>query len=224
MNQRRYFDKVYSKYWQEKVQKYGFTAYETYIVKNIMKSHPKGVFAVGIGTGWPIEDAMCKKDKKITISGCDVASSSVRIAQEQVGCHAGLIYCGTIFNYLEKDKFDVVYCVRTSWYIPNFYKTLEKMISMTKDGGMLVFDIMDNRSLYHLKVILMWLWKWLLFFLGVNYQKPDKSNQLKFYSKGEIEKILKERGLHFNSVGERKIHGGIDVFNTPKIVYVCRLK
>ena len=89
----------------------------------------KGIWSTGVGTGWPIGTAL--KEKGITVDGCDLAESSVALARKELENESG-IWTGDVLSYEGQAQYDVVYCVRASWYIPDFYATVSKMITMTK--------------------------------------------------------------------------------------------
>lgn len=124
MEETQYYKTVYSKYWAEQTKKYGYAPYEQNLVRLIVKSSPKKVFEVGIGTGWPIGASL--KKKGIEIDGCDIAESSVALAKKELDNEKG-IWIGDVLEYRgDKESYDVVYCVRASWYMPNFYRTVKK--------------------------------------------------------------------------------------------------
>jgi len=216
MNENKYFNETYNKFWENQTKKYGYAQYEQYLVKLISKSNPKRVFEVGIGTGWPIGAAL--KKKGIMIDGCDLAESSVALARKELGNDTG-IWVGDIISYSGKQRYDVVYCVRVSWYIPDFYATLTKMFSMTKPGGYIVFDVLDKNNLCSLKI------RWCLLkekyykFLGIDIEETYGTH---FINICKMKIFLKKKGLPYECWRESKITGDRDRFNTPKVVFLCR--
>jgi len=44
---------------------------------------------------------------------------------------------------------DVTYCINTLWYVPDPKKAIDEFIRITKPGGTIVFDIMNQ---YHVKI------------------------------------------------------------------------
>lgn len=123
MEEVQYYKEVYNKFWEKQTKKYGYSVYEKSLVRLIARSNPQNVFEVGIGTGWPIGAAL--KKKGIRVCGCDLAESAVLSAREILENEEG-IWEGDVLSYEGKEQFDVVYCVRASWYIPNYYATLKK--------------------------------------------------------------------------------------------------
>lgn len=216
MDEVQYYKTVYNKFWVNQTQKYGYATYEQKLVKLISRSSPKKVFEVGIGTGWPIGSAL--KEKGIEIDGCDIAETSVALAQKELGNENG-IWTGDVLEYNGNNLYDVTYCVRVSWYIPNFYHVINKMISMTKIGGYIIFDIMDENSLCCLKL------RWLSMkesyyrLLGI---KVDERYGTHFISLSRMKRFLKKKGVRYRYWGEREITHNKDKFNTPKVVFCCK--
>lgn len=216
MNEKQYFNEIYNKFWKEKTKEYGYGAYERNLVRTIVHLHPKNVFEVGIGTGWPIGAALRKKG--IKVDGCDLAESSVLLAKEELGNEEG-IWVGDVLSYNGENKYDVVYCVRVSWYIPNFYATLKKMISMTTLGGYVVFDIMDNFSLYCMRSNFFRIVDGYFRLWGI--EKDEVFGQ-HFINPARMKSFLRRNGLKFQCRGERKITKDTNLLNTLKIVFLCK--
>ena len=219
MDEVQYYKTVYNKFWEVQTKKYGYAIYERSLVNLISKSSPKRVFEVGIGTGWPIGTAL--KKQGIEIDGCDVAESSVALAQKELNNEKG-IWAGDVLEYKgENEIYDVVYCVRASWYIPNFYQTVQKMISMTRPGGYIVFDVMNKNSLYCLKFRWENLKEKYFKFLGIDIDVNEKYGQ-HYMSIIGVKRFLKKNGLSYQYWGERELTHNKDIFNTPKVVFCCR--
>lgn len=216
MDEIQYYKEVYSKFWVNQTKKYGYGKYTKSLVRLIEKSSPKIVFEVGIGTGWPIGAAL--KKRGIKIDGCDVAESSVFLAQKELDNETG-IWVGEVQEYQDSAQYDVTYCVRASWYIPRFYQAIEKMISMTKPGGYIIFDVMDKNSLYCLKLRLLAIKEKYYKFLGI---EMDERYGTHFISIKKMKRFLKKRGLCYQYWPEQKITHSGDKFNTPKVVFYCK--
>lgn len=210
-----YFNTIYDKYWEKKSKLYGITRYEKYIIHAIMKRKPKKVFEVGIGNGYPIGVALSQND--IKVYGCNVAKSLVESARRNL--HNDEIWVGELKNIKNDRNYDVVYCVRTSWNIPNFKEVLDQMISMMNEDGYLIFDIMDRNSLYFLKMSWDKLKTNLCKVIGLEREGERK---LFFYSKRKIDKLLQNNELIFYSYNERIITKKKDYWNMPKRIYVCK--
>ena len=216
MNEAKYFNETYSKFWENQTKKYGYSLYEQNLVRLIAQSKPKKVFEVGIGTGWPIGTAL--RDKGIVVDGCDLAESSVLLAREAL-CNQKGIWTGDVMSYSGNELYDIVYCVRASWYIPDFYKTLEKMICMTKSKGYIVFDVMDKNSLCCLKIRIGMIREQYFKFLGINMDETYGQHYINLI---KMKSFLRKNKLSMQCWGERTITNNPDRVNTPKVVFLCR--
>ncbi len=216
MDETQYYKNVYSKFWVNQTKKYGYSQYEQNLVHLIARSNPQRVFEVGIGTGWPIATAL--KEKEIKVDGCDIAESSVALARKALENDTG-IWVGDVLEFDNDILYDVTYCVRASWCIPDFYATLNKMISMTKTGGYIIFDVMDQYSLCCLYCRLLEVKENYLRFLGITLEQRYGTH---FVSIPKIKKFLKKNNLSYQRWGEREITQNKDKMNTPKVVFCCK--
>lgn len=217
MEEQQYYKNVYSKFWIEQTKKYGYGSYNENLVRLIAQSSPQRIFEVGIGTGWPIGAAL--KEKGIEIDGCDIAENSVAIAQKELENEKG-IWVGEIFDYKgDNEIYDVVYCVRASWCISDFYKVVKKMISMTRGGGHIVFDVMDKNSLYCRKLRLSDALLKYYKFLGIHVDDVFGHH---FVSLMRMKFFLRKNGLTYQCWSERELTHNEDTLNTPKVVFCCR--
>lgn len=217
MEETQYYKTVYNKFWAEQTKKYGYAPYEQNLVRLIAKSSPQRVFEVGIGTGWPIGAAL--KKQGIKVDGCDIAESSVALAKKELDNENG-IWIGDVFEYREnKECYDVVYCVRASWYMSNFYRTVKKMISMTKPGGYIIFDVMDRNSLCCRKRRWSFIKQKYYKFLGID---TDETFGNHFVSIIGMRLFLKISKLSCQYWSEREVTHNEDLQNTPKVVFCCR--
>jgi len=217
MEEIEYYKTIYSKFWAEQTKKYGYAPYEQNLVRLIEKSSPQRVFEVGIGTGWPIGAAL--KKKGIEIDWCDIAENSVALAKKELDNENG-IWIGDVLEYRgDKECYDVVYCVRASWYIPCFYRTIKKMISMTKTGGYIIFDVMDRNSLYCRKQRWSYIKLKYYKFLGIDI---DETYGNHFVSIIGMRLFLRIAGLSYQYWSERELTHNENLHNTPKVVFYCR--
>lgn len=216
MREEQYYKTVYNKFWEKQTRVYGYALYERNLVRLISQSSPKVVFEVGIGTGWPIGAAL--KKKGIQVDGCDIAESSVQLAKRELENEEG-IWSGDVSEYKGRLQYDVTYCVRSSWYIPDFYKTIRNMSSMTKQGGYIIFDVMDRNSRYCSGIRKLRMKTSYLKFLGIDMEENFGYH---FISIIKMKRFLKRSGLEYQCWGERELTKSKDKNNTPKVVFVCR--
>lgn len=210
-----FFNSVYDLWWEKQTKIYGVSKYEKYIIHEIVKRKPNKVFEVAIGNGWPI--GVLLHSKNIKVYGCDIAKRLVETARKNLDC-SDEILVGEMKDIKIESRYDIVYCVRSSWYIQDFKDVLKKMLSMTNENGYIIFDIMEIESLYYLKMSKEQIKTYFYKIVGL---ERTGENELYFYSKRQIEKILKSYGMHFYSYNERTITKSKDYWNTPKRIYVC---
>lgn len=216
MKETNYYKTVYNKFWEKQTKKYGYSLYEHRLVQLISKSSPKEVFEVGIGTGWPIGAAL--KAKGINVDGCDIARSAVKLAKKELENESG-IWVGDVMKYKGAKLYDVTYCVRASWYMPDIYGVIKKMISMTKPEGYIVFDVMDKNSLCCIKIRCALIREKLYRFLEISDVETFGHY---FISIKKMKSFLKEIGLSYLNWGERELTHNRDNWHTPKVVFYCR--
>lgn len=216
MEESKYYKTVYNKFWEKQTKKYGYSLYERNLVKLISRTSPKEVFEVGIGTGWPIGAAL--KAKGIKVDGCDIARSAVRLAKKELENDSG-IWSGDVTEYNGMKQYDVVYCVRASWYMPDFYKVIGKMISMTKPKGYVVFDVMDKSNRCCIRIRCAAVIEKIYRFLGLS---DAESFGHHFISIHKMKRYLKKSGLSYRCWGERELTHNRDKLHTPKVVFYCR--
>ncbi len=217
MEEIQYYKTVYSKFWKNQTKKYGYGTYERNLVGLIANSLPERVFEVGVGTGWPIGAAL--REKGIQVDGCDIAESSVALAQKELDNPEGIL-AGDVTDYTgELEAYDVVYCVRVSWYIPDFYRAVRQMASMTKPGGIIVFDVMDKYSPHCLRMQTEEMKEKYFRFLGIEVEENFGQH---FINLWQMKRFLKNNGLRYECWNEREITGNGDRKHTPKVVFCCR--
>lgn len=216
MEEAKYYKTVYNKFWEQQTKKYGYSLYERNLVKLISRSSPKEVFEVGIGTGWPIGAAL--KEKGIKVDGCDIARSAVRLARRELENENG-IWSGDVTEYNGTKQYDVTYCVRASWYMPDFYNVIRKMISMTKSQGYIVFDAMDRNSWCCIGIRCAVVKEKCCSFLGFSDTESFGHHFISIY---KMKKYLRKNGLSYLCWGERELTHNQDKLHTPKVVFYCR--
>lgn len=95
------------------------------------------------------------------------------------------------------------------------------MISMTKPGGYIVFDVMDKNSLCCLKCRWNSIKEKYFKLLGIHV---DEQYGEHFVSLWRLKIFLKKEGLSYHYWREQEITKNKDIFNTPKVVFCCRKK
>lgn len=140
-----YFETKYSEFWKKQSKVYGKQEDDGLdkIIEILKELHAKTAFEVGIGTGWPIASDL--SDNGTNISGCDVAESLIRTAREKYPQMK--LYVGDIWQVpFEGVKYDLVYCIRSSWYMKDFLAVIQKMLEITENGGTIVFNVLNSAN------------------------------------------------------------------------------
>lgn len=93
------------------------------------------------------------------------------------------------------------------------------MISMTKPGGYIIFDVMDRDSLCCRKLRWSHIKQKYYKFLGIDM---DETYGNHFVSILGMRMFLRLEGLSYQYWGEREVTHNEDIHNTPKVVFYCR--
>ncbi len=134
----------YPAYWSRASKRYGLDAYGEGLLQLIAHCAPRSAFELAIGTGYPFAETLHKQG--ITVSGCDISQhliDELKKANPGIQAFAG--------SYGSKEagegpQVDLVYCLRSSWYFPEFLAAIDFMIAKAKPGGTVIFDIMNAES------------------------------------------------------------------------------
>lgn len=197
-----YFEQIYSKYWNHASKEYGLEDGVDSIIKIMKGLQINNAYEIGIGNGYPIADALERAG--IQLSGCDISESMVMQAKQahpKMELHVYDIQ--TAEMNLEK-KYDLVYCIRSSWYMKEFCHVIEKMISMADDNGYVIFNIINRDNQENRKVI----WQDRLGRAKMRIEGTLKVLLLNkdyvarcpnfLYTKAEIERVLKAHRVKWN--------------------------
>jgi SAM-dependent methyltransferase len=229
---------VYPKYWIRKSREYGFDSYCKGLITLIEERQPKSAFELAIGTGYPFAEQLLVYD--IDVAGCDI---SRELIDELNRTLPAINACVGGYEDLDKvkvainQKFDLVYSLRSTWYFNDIAAAIDFMLYFARPGGRIVFDIMNKDSEWNKTMVAK---KNRLFFLTMG------KNVVKFvanlvtpgryiidtlfgvreimYSPSEIESILKDRGLAYQTLTLLQIEarggGGCSFSPDQKLVYV----
>lgn len=131
--------------WFKEVERYGKNPYVLGVLNLIEQTHPRRVFDVACGNGFPFASSLLEKN--IEVHGCDL---SLPLLQEAARLYPALRWHHTDYEHIvEKtggEQYDVVYCLRSTWYFPDITRALENILKITKPGGTVIFDIMNSES------------------------------------------------------------------------------
>ena len=140
-----YMRGAYSKYWMKaRTETYGVMDYDLSLIElidNTLKSDKERLLLdVGIGTGYPIASSLAALN--YDISGVDISSRLIKKCLEDNPDIHAVVGDAENMTY-EADSFDLVYCLHSSWLMPNFLKALSSMFRVTRENGFILIDIMN---------------------------------------------------------------------------------
>ncbi len=235
---------IYPKYWIRKSCKYGLDNYCRGLIKLITEGQPKSAFELGIGTGYPFAENLLSAG--INVAGCDISkvlinelNSSFPTIISCVGGYEDLNQVKIAIN----QKFDLVYCLRSTWYFTDMAAAIDFMLYFVRPGGRVIFDIMNKDSKWNRTMVLK---KNFLFPVTV------AKNIIKFvinrlvsdrymidilfgvreimYSQSQIDSILKNRGLKYEILNQEQISARAEMkmgegpfSSDQKLVYVVHI-
>jgi ubiquinone/menaquinone biosynthesis C-methylase UbiE len=141
----------YAKFWVEQVNNYGFDEYCKGLIKLLLSKNPSNAYELAIGTGWPFATSL--SERNISVSGSDISELLVEGIKSKY-----LVIDAVVQSYEDirpnpEKKYDLVYCLRSTWHFPNIFKALDSMFMMVKNEGYVVFDIMNKDSDYIISMI-----------------------------------------------------------------------
>ncbi len=146
MERKAYMKDVYSQYWltaRETI--YGFSDYDRNLCDYIRGNTPEGaaLLDVAVGTGYPFADHF--QQLGYSVHGVDISPDLVEECRSlnpeieaKVGDAESLDY--------PDDSFDCAYCFHSTWYFPDLPKAIGEMLSVTRPGGLVMFDIQNRNN------------------------------------------------------------------------------
>lgn len=235
----RWKREIYPKYWIRKSREYGLDHYCKGLISLIEERHPKYVFELAIGTGYPFAENLLAAG--INVSGCDI---SQELIAELKNNYPAVTACVGGYEDLYKvkakvaHKFDVVYSLRSSWYFTDIAAAIDFMLDFAQPGGVVIFDIMNNDSEWNKAMVakknrsfLLTMGKNIIKFVA-NLATPGRymidsifGVRDIMYSPIEIDSILRDRGLAYETLTLAQIEargggGGCSLSPDQKLVYV----
>lgn len=205
---------IYPKYWIRKSREYGLDHYCKGLISLIEESQPKSVFELAIGTGYPFAEKLLADD--IDVAGCDI---SPELIAELNRSFPAINACVGGYEDLDKvkaainQKFDLVYSLRSTWHFIDVAAAIDFMLYFVRPGGRVIFDIMNidsecNKAMVAKKnrLFLLTMVKNVVKFVA-NLVMPGRyiidtlfGVRDIMYSPIEIEAILKDRGLAYETL------------------------
>ncbi|MGE5466093.1 MAG: class I SAM-dependent methyltransferase [Ignavibacteria bacterium] len=236
----RWKRETYPDYWSRKSREYGLDGYCQGLIALVESQRPATAFELAIGNGFPFAENLLKRG--IAISGCDISESLIeeldRCYPEANG-HVGGYEDLAALDAVVKERHDVVYCFRSSWYFPDIARAIAFMLHFAKPEGVIMFDIMNadspsnqwmvrDKYLFFPVTLLKNAVKAVLnLFCGTHYMR-DKVFGISeiMYSRSTIESILNQNGLDYQVLTIAEILGRsatpFSGFEDQKLIFVAR--
>ncbi|MDC0210564.1 class I SAM-dependent methyltransferase [Flavobacteriaceae bacterium] len=145
-----YIRNIYSKQWSSKRKEYGIIQFDKELIQKILTKKKGKILEVGIGDGFPYSSKLDKME--FEVYGIDLSPKHVDMVKEslpninvKVGDSENLDF--------KDDMFDVVFCFRSTWYFPNLTKSINEMLRVRKQDGLVIFDIQNSKHPIHINYV-----------------------------------------------------------------------
>lgn len=156
MNPYQDFDRwkreIYPQYWSRASRKYGLDAYCAGLLALIKSQSPppQNVFELAIGNGFPFAENLASSG--IDVAGCDISEELVD--ELKATFPAIRAFVGGYADSSCVEKFDIVYCFRSSWHFPDIDRAIDFMLKIVKPKGVIIIDIMNSESTWNKNMIM----------------------------------------------------------------------
>lgn len=235
---------VYPRYWIRKSRQYGLDFYCKGLLALIKERQPVSAFELAIGTGYPFAKQLLGAG--IDVVGCDISQELITELKKDFPGIAAFVGGYEDFDVVKgavTQRFDLVYCLRSTWYFTDIAAAIDFMLHFARPGGMVIFDIMNKDSEYNKAmvektplVLLTTAGKNAIKFVA-NLVSPgrfmlDTLSGIRevMYSPDEISRILNDRGCAYEELtlaqiearGGRKATAECSFSADQKLVYVVR--
>ena len=228
---------IYPRYWMRKSREYGFDSYCKGLLDLVEECRPGSVFELAIGTGHPFAENLLTAG--INVAGCDISKELIDQLRKDFpsisACVGGYEDLNDVKNEVS-GKFDLVYSFRSTWYFTDIAAAIDFMLYFARPGGKIIFDIMNkdcewNKVMVTRKkyIFPLTLVKNIIKFVA-NLIAPGRymidtlfGVREIMYSPSQIETILKDRGLAYETITLAQIEvskGGASFSPDQKLVYI----
>jgi len=139
-----YYKYEYPKFWVNRVKEYGFSRYHQIMQNLIDAKKGESVLECGIGTGEPFALRLARTG--VNMFGIDLSQSLLDECKKNAtkwNVDINCVVADIESMPFDDDSFDKTYCVSTTWYLPNLENALQEMFRVTKQGGIVMFDVIN---------------------------------------------------------------------------------
>lgn len=142
-----YMREIYSNHWSRKRQEYGIEQYDRDLIAEISSNSGGGkILEVAIGDGFPYANEFDKMG--YDVYGIDLSPTHVDMVEKALPNVN--VYVGDAEDLqFPNNKFDVVYCFRSTWYFTNLIGSIDEMIRVVKNNGVVIFDMQNSQHPIH---------------------------------------------------------------------------
>ncbi len=143
-NQKDYMKNEYAKMWtQMRKKEYQYDFYDKFLInlveKSINKSKKKKILEICCGDGNPFAKRLITK---YNYFGIDISKHLINIAKKKYGQDKFKI--GDVEKINLKEKFDLIICFHSLWYLPGYLNSIKKMSKNLKPQGFMIFDALNK--------------------------------------------------------------------------------
>ena len=145
-----YIRNIYSKQWGSKRKEYGFIQFDKELIQKISTKKKGKILEVGIGDGFPYSSRLDQME--FEVYGIDLSPKHVEMVKKNLpNIH---VKVGDSENLeFKDDMFEVVFCLRSTWYFPNLTKSISEMLRVKKHDGLVIFDIQNSKHPIHINSV-----------------------------------------------------------------------
>ena len=141
----------YAKMWtQMRKKEYRYDFYDKFLInlikKNLKNSKKSKILEVCCGDGNPFAKKLISN---YDYFGIDISNHLIKIAKKNYGKNKFKVVDAEKINI--KDKFDMIICFHSLWYLPNYLKSIKKMSKILKPNGCLIFDSLNKNNQSNIK-------------------------------------------------------------------------
>ena len=134
----------YAPFWSEQAARYGFADAYRALAARWDREVPAQSLCLdaGIGTGFPMGLALAPRQR---LAGVDLSRDLLRSARAALPPPAGrrLAQADLANLPFRTASFDLVYCLRSSWYVADLGRLLSELARVARPGGWIVCDFMN---------------------------------------------------------------------------------
>ena len=139
----------FSKYWNKTRIKYGVERFDKDLILQLTDTIKCGkVLEVGIGDGYPYANSL--DEAGYEVYGIDLAPVHIDMVKESLPDVVASVGDAENLEFND-DMFDIVFCFRSTWYFPRLDLAVSEMLRVTKQKGLIMFDIQNGNHPIHVK-------------------------------------------------------------------------